>query len=221
MDRVLSLLLPRRCAVCEAAGIALCQACERGLVRLLPPLCERCGSPGAWPVERCAECSGRRLAFARARSAVIYDAAAKRLVGAWKERGRRDLADVAARIVAATIGRPEVDVVAFVPAHPERSLERGHAPARALARELGRLWELPVEPLLSRGGRLRHQSGLGRAERRRNVAGVFAAARASPARVCLVDDVYTSGATAAACATELGRAGARRVEVVSFARAVR
>jgi len=218
---VLSLLLPRRCAVCEAAGTELCTPCERALLRLVPPLCERCGSPGAWPVQRCAECAGRRLAFARARSAVIYDARAKRLVGAWKERGRRDLAGVAGRLVAETIRRPEVDALAFVPAHPERSLRRGHAPARALARELGRRWELPVVTLLQRDGPLRPQRGLGLAERRRNVAGAFAAARASPPVVCLVDDVYTSGATAAACATELRRAGARRVEVVSFARAVR
>ena len=62
---------------------------------------------------------------------------------------------------------------------------------------------------------------LGLQERRRNVRGAFAPARASPARVCLVDDIYTSGATAGAAASALRRGGARRVEVVTFARAVR
>jgi len=62
---------------------------------------------------------------------------------------------------------------------------------------------------------------LDRAARRRNVAGAFRAAVRPPARVCLVDDVYTTGATVSAAATALRKAGARRVEVVAFARALR
>jgi hypothetical protein len=51
--------------VCEAPGEALCPGCRGALVRLAPPLCERCGSPGAWPVRRCAECARRRSASRR------------------------------------------------------------------------------------------------------------------------------------------------------------
>jgi predicted amidophosphoribosyltransferase len=114
-----------------------------------------------------------------------------------------------------------VAALAFVPADADRALQRGHRPAEALARELGRAWELPVEVLLQRTRSVERQRGLGLAERRRNVSGAFASARASPGRVCLVDDVYTSGATAAAAASALRRGGARRVEVVTLARAVR
>jgi ComF family protein len=218
---VLDLLLPRRCASCGHPGTTLCDDCRDGLVRLIPPLCDRCGAPGAWPIRRCSECSGRRLGFVTARAAVVYDGAAKRLVSAWKERGQRHLAHIAAAIVAEALARPAVAALAFVPSDHERSLERGHRPAEALARELGREWELPVEALLRRVRSGDRQRGLALKERRRNVRGAFASARASPARVCLVDDVYTSGATAAAAAAALRKGGARRIEVVTFARAIR
>jgi ComF family protein len=219
---LLDVLLPQRCAACERPGAALCGECRSSLIRLAPPLCARCGSPGAWPVRRCSECSGRRLAFASARAAILYDEPARRFVLAWKERGRRRLAREAADLVAETLARPGVAALVSVPSDGERTLERGHRPAEALARELGVLWELPVEHLLRRARRVeRRQRGLGLAERRRNVAGAFAPARASPARVCLVDDVYTSGATATAAASALRKGGARHVEVVTLARAVR
>jgi ComF family protein len=218
---VLDLVLPERCAVCEAPGEALCGGCRDALIRLAPPLCDRCGSPGAWPVRRCAECAGRRLGFVCARAAIVYDDRARRLVSAWKERGRRRLAAVAAALVAETVAQPDADALVAVPPDPERLRRRGDAPAAGLARELGALWELPVVPALRRTRAGKRQAGRRLAERRRNVRGAFAQAGEAPRKVVLVDDVYTSGATAAACATELRRAGARRVEVVSLARAVR
>ena len=218
---MLELLLPERCAVCEAPGEPLCDDCRVALIRLAPPLCDRCGSPGAWPVRRCAECAGRRLGFVRARAAIVYDDRARKLVRAWKERGRRRLARLAADLVAETLVRPAADALAFVPADPERRRVRGDAPPQSLARELGALWDLPVLPLLRRTRSGERQTGHRLADRRRNVRGVFGPAGEAPGTVILDDDVYTSGATAAACATELRRAGARRVEVVSLARAVR
>jgi predicted amidophosphoribosyltransferase len=128
---------------------------------------------------------------------------------------------VAAGLVLETVPRPEVDLVTFVPPDGDRRLKRGHHPAERLARELGVRWELPVEPALVRGGPSRRQRGLALAERRRNVRGAFRAPGGVPAAVCLVDDVYTSGATANAASLALRKAGARRVEVVCFARAVR
>ena len=221
MRRLLELLLPERCAVCARPGMPVCERCFGALVRLSPPVCERCGSPGPWPVRRCAECSGRRLAFARARSALVYDERARALVRAWKEHGRRRLAAEAAALVAETIARPDVDVLTHVPGDPERALARGVIAPHGLARSLAREWGLPEVDLLRRTLSLPRQRGLGLSERRRNVRGSVRAAAAAPRSVCLVDDVYTSGATADACAAALRRAGARRVEVVTLARAVR
>jgi ComF family protein len=217
---MLDLLLPQRCVVCGRGATQLCPACLDGLPRIEPPFCERCGLPTAWPVRRCRECSGRRLAFASARAAVHYDDAVRALVAAWKERALRRLAAPAVSVILEAVPPPRADAVTFIPPDPDRGLKRGHHPPRQLAEALVRAWDLPLETPLRRRAAQR-QRGLSRPERRRNVAGVFEAAQRAPRSVVLVDDVFTSGATANAAASALRKAGAARVEVVTFARVVR
>src|SRR5262249_9350933 len=154
-------------------GEQLCGRCLARLPRLGPPCCDRCGAPTGWTVVRCAECSGRRLAFASACAAVAYDPAVRALVTAWKERGLRRLAATAAALVADAGPRPAVEALAFVPPDGDRSRRRGHHPAERLARELARLWELPVVTTLRRTRRLPRQRDLALVERRRNVRGAF------------------------------------------------
>ncbi len=172
-------------------------------------------------MRRCAECGGRRLAFASARSAIVYDGNARALVRAWKERGRRRLAREAAAILAEVVPPVPVGALVSVPGDPERAWERGDVPARSLATELAATWGLPSLDVLVRTRALRPQRGLSLDERRRNVRGSVSALDAVPSEVCVVDDVYTSGATVDACARACRGAGARVVRVVTFARAVR
>ena len=220
---LLELLLPLRCAACGEPGNELCERCRERLPRICCPLCERCGAPTAWPVARCLECAGRRIAFTSARSALLYSGAVPKLVGAWKERGLRRLAVVLAELVAEVIPAPQVKALSCVPAQHERALSRGFHPARALALELARIWELPFLPLLARVGSPRRQRGLALSERSRNVAEAFIALPGArpPASIGLIDDVYTSGATTSTCAGALRKVGCRRVEVIALARAVR
>ena len=220
-NRLLDLLVPVRCAACARGEALVCHECRGALVHLRPPLCARCGAPTAWPVERCAECAGRRLPFRTARAAVAYEGPARELVRAWKERGLRRLGSEAARIVVDLVERPRAAAIAYVPGEADRTMWRGINTAEALATELARLWDVPLERSLRRSGRAPRQRGLSRAARRANVRWAFEARGRAPRRVVLVDDVYTTGATVAAAATELRRAGARSVDVVTFARAVR
>jgi ComF family protein len=218
---LLELVLPRRCVACGSPGDCFCARCRGSLVRLTPPLCARCGAPTAWPVERCRECAGRRLAFASARAAVTYAGPTRALVSAWKERGLHPGGALAAGLVAEVVPRPVADVITYIPPDGDRSLRRGYHPAAELARELAARWGLDCERLLDRTRAGRRQTGLSVAERRRNVSGAFGVVTTPARTVVLVDDVYTTGATVAAAASALRAAGARHVQVVTFARAVR
>jgi len=221
----LDLVLPRSCVACGAAAELLCADC-RARVRILgPPRCECCGAPTAWPVLRCRECSGRTPAFVTARAAVAYAGPVPSLVRAWKERALRRVADLAVELVADALERPAADVITYIPGDPGRQLTRAAHPAATLARGLGERWSLPSERLLRRTRRVPRQTGLPVTERRRNVRGVFDADSGTfggtPARVVLVDDVYTTGATVSSAAGALLRAGAAEVRVITLARTMR
>jgi predicted amidophosphoribosyltransferase len=156
-----------------------------------------------------------------ARAALAYEGVARRLVAVWKERGLSTLDACAAELVTDTVPRPEADAVTYVPGDEDRVLWRGTNTAEALARELAGRWDMRLVSGLARARRVGRQRGLDRQHRRTNVRGAFRAAGPIPSRILLVDDVYTTGATVTAASTELRRAGARTVDVVTLARAVR
>jgi predicted amidophosphoribosyltransferase len=140
---------------------------------------------------------------------------------AWKERGLRHLAACAAELVATNVERPAADVITYIPPDPIRQLGRGRHPAELLARDLARRWELDFVSLLERRRSAERQASLPFARRRANMRGVFTSRRSPPARVLLVDDVYTTGSTVNAAASALRGEGARTVDVVTLARAIR
>ncbi|MDQ7850749.1 MAG: phosphoribosyltransferase family protein [Armatimonadota bacterium] len=146
-----------------------------------------------------------------------------------KYQGRRELGPVLGRMLAAFVREApalgEADLVVPVPLHASRERERGFNPALLLAAAVAEALDLPLLPSgLERTVPTAPQSALGLRQRWANVAGAFSvpATGAGMVRgraVLLVDDVMTSGATAAECAAALRRAGAGRVAVVTLARA--
>ena len=122
---------------------------------------------------------------------------------------------------AARMPRPLPGAIVPVPLHPARIRARGFQPAGVLARAVARRLGVPL--LRERLGRVRDtpsQTGRGRAERRRNVAGCFALVSPAPLppRLWLVDDVVTTGATLGEAARVLRRAGVREIGAVCIAR---
>lgn len=219
------LLWPARCAACDAVGRApFCADCALALLET-PSGCPVCGVPQ--PEEqlpsliprRCAACVAQAPPFAQVRAPYLYWGALAEAIAAFKYRGRAELAEgLSALFLAAEA--PRVDVIAPVPLHPRRLRERGYDQAHLLAVELGKRLRLPVRPLLRRVRATRPQVGLDREGRAYNVLGAFrASGPVRGLRVCLVDDVFTTGATARAATLALLEAGAREVVVRALARA--
>ncbi len=231
LRRLTDLLYPPLCTSCRTPVMephALCPACWRDTVFIASPLCDRCGAPlsGSDDAPFCDHCLGRSLGFSRARAALLYEGVGRRLVLAFKHGDRLDVARPAAAWMV-RIGRPlldRADVIAPTPLHWTRLLKRRFNQSAELARRIAALSGRPYDGgLLRRTRATDSQRGLTRDERRDNHAGAVAGprarlARVRGARVLLVDDVYTSGATLSACADALRAAGAAEVEALCLAR---
>ncbi|MEP7210584.1 MAG: ComF family protein [Alphaproteobacteria bacterium] len=194
---------------------------------LVAPLCQRCGTPFdiAVPDDQiCAACIARPPVYDRARAAIVYGDVSRELVLALKRQGRRDgLALMASWMAAA--GREllaEADMMAPVPLHYRRHVQRGFNQSVWLCAAMHRCSAVRVGvDVLKRIKPTPSQGGLTADGRRRNVQGAFRVRRKAEVedrRILLVDDVFTTGATAEACARELKRAGAKCVDVLTLAR---
>ncbi|MEO1016331.1 MAG: ComF family protein [Pseudomonadota bacterium] len=234
--RVLDLVLPPRCAACACAVPSqgdLCADCWSGLRFLEPPWCRQCGYPtpevgAAEPL--CASCARKSPAFDRARAAMRYDEASKRLILSFKHHERLDGLNLFGRWMA-QVGAELIEPTSLlvpVPLHRWRLLRRGFNQSSLLALAIqrqiggGLCLDMLVKPMATDS-----QQTLGGAARARNITTAsFAvrqkhAHRVQDAKIVLIDDVMTTGSTVSAVAQVLRRAGAARVDVLSLARVVR
>jgi ComF family protein len=170
---------------------------------------------------QCAECPPAvdRLQFAAA-----YVDPLPLVIGALKDHGRRDLASELARLIASRCaGPPEGVGLTPVPLTRGRERDRGFNQADLIAAHLAKVWDRPVVQLLQRVRDDPPQRGASATDRRLHVRGAFAVTPQSPIppETWIVDDVCTTGATLAACARTLRRAGVGRVAAVTVARVLR
>lgn len=153
--------------------------------------------------------------------AFAYEGVARKLVLDLKVRHLRCAARPLAAGLLAAVWERGVDVgaVTWVPGRRRDNLDRGFDHARVLAAGVARRTGLPLLPVLERVTTPRDQAGLSRERRFANLAGAFRARPCHGARWLVIDDLITTGATAAACADALKGAGAARVEVAAACRA--
>lgn len=213
----LDLALPATCSGCAREGAPLCTTC-------LPALDARLTLPGGTPIGLPADIPAPLLQlewcapFSGPVRGALHDV---------KYAGERRLAEplgaaVARRWSGVGVG---AEVVVPVPIHAERERRRGYDQATLIAAATASRLGLPIALALERGRATIAQFELGRDERAANVAGAFRLRAADPAArlvvgrwVLLVDDVVTTGATLAACATALLRGGAAAVSAIAVAR---
>jgi len=204
----LELLLPPACAGCgrEVEALPFCAACAP------PPA----GDLTPAPAPLAAWCAAIAHSGAGAEWVRRFKYPARGLAGL--DPAAEAAAFGLLRRLAPSVPGAAPELVVPVPLHPRRLRERGFSPAALLALALAREVRAPFAPvLLARLRDTKSQTSLSRGERRRNVAGAFAALRPAPARVWLVDDVATTGSTLAEAAAALRRAGAREIVGVCLA----
>lgn len=228
---LVDLIFPPRCPLCGeglTAQIGLCAACWSDLAIPGEPSCALCQRPfseGIADLSVCAPCLAEPPRHDGIAAGTLYNNTSRRLVLAFKHGQRIALAQMMARLIAARMAEIGEDwLVVPVPLHRWRLWRRGFNQAALLAGEIAKLRgaKLVVDGL-ERRKQTPSLGGLGRKARARALSGAIVAnprhsASLRGAKVILVDDVLTSGATSGACVSALKRAGADKVVVACFAR---
>ena len=227
---VLDFALPPRCGGCGTIVDdvdSFCADCWKQLEFLGAGGCSRCGLPlKATDIETCAVCLAKPPRLDRIRAAVAYGDISRSITMRLKYGRKVALARTMSRYMQPLLGDLSGDTVFVpVPLHRSRLWRRGFNQSAIVARELSRRTGYGVEiDALKRVRATPPLKGLNMLQRRRTVAGAFRTNRQAELRgrnIVLVDDVLTTGSTANACARVLKRAGAARVDLVSWARVIR
>lgn len=227
---VLDFALPPRCGGCGAIVDevdSFCADCWTKIEFLGLGGCTVCGLPlEGTDIDTCGRCLARPPRLQRMRAATAYGEISRSIALRLKYGRKVALGRTMARYMAPLLGElPDNAVLVPVPLHRRRIWTRGFNQSaivgRELAQRLGAAFEVdallrvkPTPPL----------KGMSMQQRRRAVAGAFRVNSSAELRgrtVVLVDDVLTTGSTANACARVLKRAGAERVELISWTRVVR
>jgi ComF family protein len=228
-----SLFFPDDCRVCgdplhEITRVPVCRSCLHGPKPIDAEFfCVSCRTPflNSFPLDsegRCALCRSGLRGFDAAYCYGSYEGCLRELIHLYKYGRMKPLAQPLSRFLSAALPRDErFDFITPVPLHWRRQWQRGFNQSELLARALSRRIGIPMVKALKRVRSTQTQAGLSNTNRRRNVTLAFRCAKSADVRdqrILLIDDVMTTGSTAAACALALKRAGAGRISLLTVAR---
>ena len=233
-DAGLGFFFPDVCQLCGDRRATreqgyVCETCREKVCFIEPPFCDLCGLPFAGEITtafQCANCADLALQFQWARSAVLARGRVLEAIHRYKY-GRQMwfenfLAGLLLNRALLSLNASEWDLIIPVPLHPLKEREREFNQAERIGRRLSAATGIQLERnLLKRVRPTRTQTLLSRSERVQNVRQAFAMKKGASLqgrRCLLVDDVFTTGSTASACAGVLREAGAEGVAVWTVAR---
>lgn len=222
-ESFLNLLFPPRCVGCGKEGGFLCPSCSQLLPRIVPPYCVQCGIP-VQNGTLCPSCQSSPLTIDSIRSLFLFEGVARDAIHHLKYKNLKAIASPLGQFMGEYLRASSVpaDVLVPVPLHSRQLRERGYNQSTLLARETGRLVNLPVvETSLLRLRNTISQARTSSAqERRRNVDRAFGCSDQTlqNKRVVIIDDVCTTSATLDSCAVALKAAGATSVWGLTVAR---
>lgn len=215
------------CDLCEAeltsdTRYPLCAACTEKMPFVRGHICLVCGAPINDEADYCLRCQRTESVFGRNVSPLVYDGKARELVYALKFGGRKYIARTLGAMMSDAFlsSGEEGEIIVPVPMTDAERKKRGFNQSELLAREVGRRLNIPVLPALVKIRDTRPQKELSGKERAENLKGCFAVAYGeyvAGRKILLVDDVFTTGATANECARTLLKGKARKVNVLTAA----
>jgi ComF family protein len=234
LEPALGFLYPEVCQICEANRATaevgyVCGACAAKVAVIAPPYCAQCGRPFPGEITGefvCSQCREAKLHFVQARSAVVFEGVVQTIIHRYKYNRAMWFEPFLANLLV-TVAQPALaggrwDYLVPAPLHRLKLREREFNQAERLAARLGRACGIPLNTkLIERVENTPSQTRMTREERAANVRRAFAVrpgATLAGARVVVVDDVMTTGATVNACARVLRQAGAAEVGVWTLAR---
>ena len=228
MSGLLDLMLPPACAACGMlleVESPLCPPCRAVLIPLPTPSCVRCSEPGHFASGACPRCVLNPPAFETATAPFVHDGPLARAIHRFKYEDHPELAVPLGALLANGVPgwlRPD-EVLLAIPLHAARLYQRKFDQAELLVRSLARgLGRSAGAKGLERSRATKRQVGLTEPDRQANLLGAFRVEKGAEVRgraIVLVDDVFTTGATARAAAEALRDAGATSVRILTLARA--
>ena len=222
---IIDFFFPRCCVGCGRVGDFLCPNCRRKLPRLPVPLCPKCGRPQISGI-LCPTCRQLQTEIDGIRSPYRFDEVIRKAIHQLKYHNLKAISSCLAELLADYLQSNPLpgETIVSVPLHPRRLRERGYNQSSLLARELGKLTNLPViENCLIRIKEAQPQvKAHNIEERRKNVIDAFMChnEKISGKQIILIDDVCTSGATLESCAVALKSKGATSVWGLTLAREI-
>ncbi len=218
----LDLLYPPRCVICDqvvSAEAVVCPACQKKIHMVLEPVCMKCGKPLVDErKEFCRDCREKKHYFTQGKSLWVYETEVKKSIYRFKYQNKREYARGYAEEIAKTYGdwikKKKIQAIVPIPLYKRKQKKRGYNQAQVLAKELGKIWDLPVYTnLLIRIRDTKPQKMLNDTERKNNLKKAFKTTQniVQLEHILLIDDIYTTGSTLDAAAAVLLDAGAEEI----------